>query len=130
VPVEQAKEDKRRYPRFAVEGRVTGRFDYIPKVYVVDISLGGTLIEHAGDLQPGSISFLNLLFPGHEVGVKCQVIRSDAHRLEVLSIGTQDLVYRTGLEFLGLSEDSRRRIDGYIEFRKALTEEAKFWLSP
>ena len=121
---EQATGEKRRYPRWTVAGRLTGRFGYIPKVSVVDMSLGGTLIEHATELEPGIISLLNLLFPGHEAAQKCRVVRSDPHRLETLPIGTQDLVYRTGLEFLELSEESRRLIDGYIEFLKGLMQEA------
>jgi len=119
---EQAAE-KRRYPRWTVEGRLTGRFGYIPKVSVVDMSLGGTLIEHATELEPGIVSLLSLLFPGHEAAQKCRVVRSDLHRLETLPIGTQDLVYRTGLEFLELSEESRRLIDGYMEFLRGLMQE-------
>ena len=120
---EQATGEKRRYPRWTIEGRLTGRFGYIPRVSVVDLSLGGTLIEHATELDPGIISLLNLLFPGHEATQKCRVVRSDPHRLETLPIGTQDLVYRTGLEFLELSEESRRLIDGYIEFLRGLMQE-------
>src|SRR3970040_17318 len=99
---EEPTEEKRRYPRWAVEARLTGRFGYIPKVSVVDMSLGGTLIEHATELEPGIISLLNLLFPGHEATQKCRVVRSDIQGLQVLPIGTQALMYRTGLEFIAL----------------------------
>jgi len=120
---EEPTEEKRRYPRWAVEGRLTGRFGYIPKVSVVDMSLGGTLIEHATELEPGIISLLNLLFPGHEATQKCRVVRSDIQGLQVLPIGTQALMYRTGLEFIALSEETRRLIDGYIEFLGRLMQE-------
>lgn len=120
---EQATEERRRHPRWAVEGRLTGRFGYIPKVSVLDMSLGGTLIEHATELEPGIISLLNLLFPGHEATQKCRVVRSDIQRLQVLPIGTQALMYRTGLEFIELSEETRRLINGYIELLRRLMQE-------
>jgi hypothetical protein len=115
--------DKRRYPRWAVEGRLTGRFDDIPQVSVVDISLGGTLIEHASEFEPGVVSLLRLAFPGHESAQRCRVVRSDVHRVEFRPIGTQDVIYRTGLEFLESSEEFRGLVDGYIEFLKALLQE-------
>jgi len=123
MPSEQPRGDKRRYPRWAVEGRLTGRFSDIFLVAVVDISLAGTLIEHVSELEPGVVSLLNLAFPGHESAQKCRVVRSDVHRVEILPIGTQDLVYRTGLEFLQASEEFRGLLNGYIEFLKALIQE-------
>ena len=120
---EQATGEKRRYTRWAVDGRLTGRFGYIPKVSVVDISLGGTLIEHATELEPGIVSLLSLLFPGHEAAQKCRVVRSDIQRSQVLPSGTRDLINRTGLEFIELSEETRWLIDGYIEFLRGLMQE-------
>jgi hypothetical protein len=120
MAVEQDKGDKRRYPRWAVAGRVTGRVGDLPKVSVVDISLSGALIEHSSHFQLGAILFMNLLFPGHEVGLKCRVVRSDPHGYEVLPSGTRDLLHRTGLEFVDVSEVSHRIVNGYIEFLSGL----------
>ncbi len=118
--VAQVKEDRRRYPRWAVGGRLTGQIvDYIPKVSVIDISLGGVLIEHTSPVEAGVISFLNMLLPGHEVTLKSRVVRSGVYRSEVRSTGEREHIYRTGLEFLDLTEASLRLINGYIEFLRA-----------
>ncbi len=117
--VEQVKEDRRRYPRWAVRGRLTGQVvGHIPKVSVVDISLGGVLIEHTSPVEPGVISFLNMLLPGHEVTLKSRVVRSAVYHSEVRSTTERERIYRTGLEFLDLTEASLRLINGYIEFLK------------
>jgi hypothetical protein len=120
VAIEQPKGDQRRHPRWGVRGRLTGRVGNIPKVAVVDISLGGAMIEHPSLFQSGAVMVVNLLFPGHEVGLKCRVIRSDPHGYEVLPTGTRDLLHRTGLEFLDISEASQRVINGYIQFLSEL----------
>ncbi len=82
---------------------------------VIDISLGGALIEHTSPVEPGVISFLNVLFPGHEVILKSRVVRSAIYRSEVRSTTERERIYRTGLEFLDLTEASLRLINGYIE---------------
>ena len=78
---------------------------------VIDISLGGALIEHTSPVEPGVISFLNVLFPGHEVILKSRVVRSAIYRSEVRATGGHGHVYRTGLEFLDISEASLRLIN-------------------
>lgn len=118
MPSEQVKGDKRRYTRWPVEGRLKGRIGHGPFMSVVDISLGGVLIEHSDIIHLGSISFLNVLFPGKEVSLKFRVIRSNRHRSERSLTGGKELIFRTGLEFLDVTEASRRLISGYIEFLK------------
>lgn len=120
MPVEQARGDQRRYPRWAVGRRLTGRVGNFPKVSVINLSLGGALIEHPSLLHPGLTLFLDLIFPGHEVGLKCRVVRSDPHGYEDLPAGGRDLVYRSGVEFVDISEASHRVINGYIEFLSGL----------
>jgi hypothetical protein len=43
------------------------------------------------------------------------VVRSSEHRFEVRLTGEREHVYRTGLEFLGIPEDSRVLLDKYID---------------
>lgn len=52
VAVEQEREHKRSYPRLAVGGRLTGRIGHGPQIFVVDLSLGGVLIEHPSFVEP------------------------------------------------------------------------------
>ncbi len=58
--------------------------------------------------------FLNVLIHNQQMGLKCRVIRSAVYRYEVWPTGEHDHYYRTGLEFLEVSENSRRLIDEYI----------------
>ena len=113
MPIEQPIEDRRRHFRWPA-GRSEGWIAPNHKFSVHDISRGGALIEHSHLVRPGTQLFMNLLIHEHPVGLKCRVVRSRDYRYEVLPSGAHDHFYRTGLEFLGLSEDSRGLIDEYI----------------
>lgn len=116
--VEQIKGERRRYPRWVVGGRLAGRINTVHSVSFINISLGGILIEHSDIIRPGDSSLLHLLILGREVALNCRVVRSLVHRPEVEPGGERALIYRSGLEFLGLSEESLGLIDQYIEFVK------------
>lgn len=112
--------DTRRYRRWVVGGRLAAKLGGNPNASLVDISLGGALVEHSNMMKPGSISFLTLSFDRQEEVLKCRVVRSVGHRYEVWPTGERDLVYRTGIEFLDLSESSLGLIDKSIESLKVL----------
>ena len=82
-------------------------------VSLVDISMGGALIEHSTQVGPGTLVFLHML-RGWGAGFMCQVVRSVVDRYDVDPTGRQDLVYRIGLKFLAPSEVSRQVIVEYI----------------
>ena len=119
---EQARGDRRRDLRWGVRGRPAGRMTPRHKatyqtVSLVDISMGGALIEHSTEVGPGTLVFLTLLIHmmhGWEAGFMCQVVRSVVDQYDVDPTGRRDLVYRTGLKFLAPSEVSRRVIMEYI----------------
>ena len=93
-----------------------GRLDSVHQASVLDLSLGGALIEHAShDLWPETIAFLTLAAPGQEAGLKCRVVHSTVHRYEAQPTGERDLIYRSGLEFLDTSEVSLQFIDKFID---------------
>ncbi len=111
--------DRRRHRRWDVGGRPAGRLDSVHQASVLDLSLGGARIEHAnGDLWPGTVTFLTLAAPGQEAGLKCRVVHSTVHRYEVLPNGERDLIYRSGLEFLGASDTSLHVIEKFIDSLK------------
>ncbi len=115
---EQARGDRRRDLRWGVRGRPQGRMTPLRKttyqtVSLVDISMGGALIEHSTQVGPGTLVFLRML-RGWEAGLMCQVVRSVVDRYDVDPTGRRDLVYRNGLKFLAPSEVSRRVIVEYI----------------
>ncbi len=109
----QEKLERRRYPRFSTGGGVAGRIT-ADQSALVDVSLGGALIEHSQILRPGSRSYLRLILLGRDVSLRCHVVRSAVHRLERHPNGEQTLIYRTSLEFLEHSEETQHAIGNYI----------------
>ncbi len=86
-------------------------------VSLVDISMGGALIEHSTEVGPETLVFLTLLIHmvhGWEAGFMCQVVRSVVAPYDLYPTWRQDLDYRMGLKFLAPSEVSRRVIMEYI----------------
>ncbi|MFQ5657967.1 MAG: PilZ domain-containing protein [Candidatus Methylomirabilales bacterium] len=120
----RAKEERRRHPRWEVQDQIVGQIPRVPEVSLVNISIGGVLIEHVKIVRPGSFCFLSLLLSGQKVGLKCRVVRSVVHRYELSATGERDLIYRTGLKFLALSETPRRQIEKYIDSLRGERPEA------
>jgi hypothetical protein len=102
--LKRIKQERRRYPRWMVEGRFAARISPIHEAALIDMSPAGALVEHLNRLQPGTTLFLTLPFlqnGNKKIGLRCKVVRSVAHRPEVASTGERDVIYRSGLEFLG-----------------------------
>ena len=118
------KQERRRHPRWEIEGHIAGQIAQVPHISLVNISMGGILIEHSKIVRPGSICILTLLLPGEKIGLKCRVVRSVVHRYELSSTGERDLVYRTGLKFLARSGTARRQVEEYIDSLKGETPKA------
>jgi hypothetical protein len=107
--------ERRRHPRVTVGGRTSGKVNAVHDVSILDISLGGMLIEHAPVVQPGIICDLVTTLLGHEMRLRCRVARSAVHRVEVNPGGKRKLIYRTGLEFLEHTDETRQVIRHYIK---------------
>ena len=86
---------------------------------LVNISLGGALVEHIQVVRPGTVSLLDLVLQGKRVSVTCRVVRSVVNRVEVQPDGQRVLVYHTGLEFIDASEEMRQAISYYIQSNTA-----------
>ena len=106
--------DKRRHPRWQVRNRPIGRIAPNHKASLLDISLGGALIEHPNLVRPETVLFLTLSILKREISLRCRVVRSLVYRYAHWPSGEQDMLYRTGLEFLALSETSQKLIEQYI----------------
>jgi hypothetical protein len=101
------KEERRCHSRWGIGvggDLFAARITPIHEVTLINISTGGALVEHLNPVSPGTTLFLNFLFTEKRMGLKCRVVRSAAHRSEVGSNGERDVIYRTGLEFLGTLE--------------------------
>ncbi len=95
---------KRRFPRFAVLGKVEGKIVASYEATLVDLSLGGALVEHSSMVRPGSTSQLMLPYGKGEIRIPCRVVRSHLSRRETHGPASL-VVYQTGLEFLNPSPD-------------------------
>lgn len=82
---------------------------------LLNLSLGGALIEHVDILRLGTIISLSLDLQGREVSAKCCVVRSAVHRIALQPDGERALIYHTGMEFLDPSEETRQVISGYVQ---------------
>jgi hypothetical protein len=108
--------DRRQFPRVNVGGRTKGQVNAVHDVALMDISLGGALVEHTQVVQPGITFDLSLALRGNKMRLKCRVVRSLVHRSEVQRDGQRKLIYRTGVEFLQPTQETRQVISDYIRW--------------
>lgn len=99
----------RRYPRF-IGGEANARIAAGYEASLLNISLGGALVEHAYLVHPGTVSSLVINVNGRAMKLRCRVVRSAVHRLEVQQDGQGDVIYHSGLEFLEPSGEAQQMI--------------------
>ena len=104
---------KRRFPRFAVLGKVEGKIVASYEATLVNLSLGGALVEHSSMVRPGSMSQLLLPYGNGEILIACRVIRSHLSRRETRGPASV-VVYQTGLEFLDPSPETLAALEELI----------------
>jgi hypothetical protein len=112
--MEEAQAERRRHPRVNVGGKTKGKVNAVHDVSLLDISLGGALIEHAQVVQPGIAFDLVLTLVGQKLKLRCRAVRSVVYRSESQAKGGQKLIYRTGLEFLQPTAATQQVIGDYI----------------
>jgi len=115
VSVAIQRPEKRRFPRFPVGGSVKGRVRAFYDASLINVSLGGALIEHAQIVRPGGQSYLILLLNGREVSLRCFVPWSHVNRPELQPDGERALIFHTGLQFLDPPEEARQILSNYID---------------
>ncbi len=109
------RRSKRIYPRVIVKGKAEGRITVLYEASLLNISLGGALIEHVQAVRPGTVSTLQVELQGKPVSLRVRVARSVADRTEVQPDGERAVIYHSGLEFVDLPEEMRQVISNYVE---------------
>ena len=104
---------KRRFPRFAVMGKVEGRIVASYEATLVNLSQGGALVEHSSMVRPGSMSQLILPHGTGEIRIACRVVRSALNRRETRGAASV-VIYRTGVEFLNPSPEALAVVEELI----------------
>ncbi len=112
--MESKKPDRRKHTRFILTEKTKGRVAVSDEVSLVNISLGGVLIEHAQVVRPGTISDFDLELQGERIRLRSRVVRSVVVRQEVDMDGEAVMIYHTGLEFLDISQEVRQVISDYL----------------
>lgn len=106
--------EKRQYPRVITGGMTKGRVTALYDTSLVDISLGGTLNEHAEAVRPATISSLGLEAQEKRVSLRSPMARSRVSRPEVQADRDRALIFHTGLDSLDPSDKTREAISDYI----------------
>ena len=107
--------DRRQCVRFAVGEKTKGRVTSFYEALLLNISRDGALIEHDEVVRPGSTSSLELELSGQRVKLRARVVWSAVVRQRFTEELETALVYHSGLEFLGLPEETQDLVRDYID---------------
>lgn len=105
--------DKRDGERVPLEGQVRGEVMVFQPMTILDISLGGVQIETAFALQLDSLHDFRLSLGDRSVVVKGRI--AHCHIGELTEVTA---LYRTGVEFVELSEHARNAISDFVKATK------------
>ena len=106
--------DKRESERISILGDLRGEIMVFQPMLVREISRGGANIETRTPLQLNSLHDLRLTLGDTSVVVKGRVVHSRISDVE------QDVVtYRSGIQFVAVSERVIEAIDAYVEALKS-----------
>ena len=122
VPVGNKAQDRRKHTRFIVREKSKGRVTSGDEVALVNIGLGGALVERAQVIPPGTFSDLELELQGSRLRLRCRAAWSVVARQKVDMDGESIMIYHTGLEFLDVSVEARQTISDHL---RCMTEQGK-----
>ena len=105
--------EKRDLERVPLEGQVRGEVMVFQPMTILDISLGGAQIETAFALQLDSLHDFRLSLGDRSVVVKGRI--AHCHIGELTDVTA---LYRTGVEFVELSEHARHAIVDFVRATK------------
>jgi len=101
--------DRRRSERIPVVREVVGRVKATVPARIVDISRHGMQVEIPAALRPTVACDICIQAPGGELKVRARVQRCRARALTPSENGEKLLVYRAGMEFIGMDEATWHR---------------------
>ena len=82
---------------------------------LLDISVSGALAEHTIPIRIGNLYRLSIPVEGHQVQVWARAARAYASHFVSGTDGERLMVYRTGMQFVRLEQDSVQRLATYID---------------
>lgn len=98
--------DRRRFQRLSLANPAVATLGGRTAL-VLDLGVGGALVEHEGEIAPGSRTSLRIRWYQYEIDLTCQAVHS---RLVNRSTDTRTAVSHSGLRFVDLSADTRHEL--------------------
>ncbi len=108
--------DRRRSERIPVAQEVVGRVKATVPARIVDVSRHGMQVEIPAALRPSVACDICIQAPDGELKVKAKVQRCRARALTPSENGEKFLVYRAGMEFIEMDDETWRRFEKLLGF--------------
>lgn len=102
--------ERRGRPRYQPTEALYGRVKMTLSARILDISSGGMRIEVGSALRPSAECDVAIPVAGQELRLRVRVLRCRAQPGSLTDTGS--LVFRAGLEFVNLSVEAERAIEG------------------
>jgi DNA-binding response OmpR family regulator len=113
-PPRDPASDRRRAPRIRLRERAPAQLQ-LRDVSLIDISLSGALVEHVEPIRPGEIYQLSMTLSDQKIQVLARAMRVFASHRVTIAGGERQVVYRTGMEFVGLKKDTADCIARHVD---------------
>lgn len=108
--------ERRKAPRVPVQGEPAALVPLTQlEVAVIDLSVSGALVEHTQRVRPGEVYRLSFPLGDRRVHVLARAVRAFASDRVVLAGGESQLIYRTGMQFVGLDKATADLIAAHVE---------------
>ena len=109
-----AASERRRAPRIRLRAQSRAELQ-LRDVNLIDLSLSGVLVEHIEPLRPGEIYHLSITIKERKVPVLARAMRVFASHRVTVAGGERQVVYRTGMEFVGLEKETADLIAEHVD---------------
>ena len=113
-PLSPAITDRRRAIRVCPSGGFPAQLQ-LQDASLLNISSSGALIEHPQPAWRGGIYCLSFPAEGLQVRLLARAIHASARQRVTAPGGEGKVVFRTGVEFIGIGQNTAKRISAYIE---------------
>ena len=112
-PPDKASE-RRRADRIRLPSRSRAQLQLLD-VILIDLSLSGALIEHTQPVRPGEVYRFSFTVDSHQVQALARATRVFASHRVAVTGGERQVVYRSGIEFVGVEKVVADVISNYID---------------
>ncbi|HSB70678.1 MAG TPA: response regulator [Candidatus Methylomirabilis sp.] len=113
-PPPDAANERRRSARVRIRENASAQLQ-LREVMLIDLSLSGALVEHTEPARPGEIYRLSFMVRDKQVQVLARAVRVFASHRVTVAGGERHVVYRTGMEFVGVKKEAADLISTHVD---------------